>query len=788
MNAKKNDYDKIELLKGLDGVRRHVGMYLSGTGNDALMQALWEVIDNSKDEYLNGYGKRLFVKLWKDGSASVLDEGRGIPVSQHETENKSNLEVSLTQLHAGGKFNKEAYQYSGGTHGVGVSCTNATSDRFIVKVYRDGKEYSMAFEKGKVVEEISHTTSNHKTGTFIRFLPDYTIFKDATGFESEKIATRLKELAFLCSGLEINFCDEKTNINETSISHNGIADFVKYLYNGSLIADPIVFEENVNGIVVNVAFQWANDFSEEEINKCYTNTIYNSDGGTHATGFKASITRVLNSYIDQADLPKTLKVQLPGDPIREGLISVVSLRHPDPKYSSQIKSKLVSDDARVAVENVVSKNFMAYLEQNPNISKQIVNRCVNAWKAREAARKAREAVRKTVIDSGVGILPGKLADCTSKDPQESELFICEGASAGGCFSGDTKVLLSPNPANGGRISITFEELAKCNEIFYGLTIGNENECEKDCTRYCVKETILKNPRLTKTNAEVIRIVLENNTRFEIICTPDHLLMLPDGEYVEAKDSLGKKIKSFWSINPEVIKLEKLNERMDVYDLEVPETHNFALGNGIFVHNSMKGGRDRFFQAVLPLRGKILNVNKCEFQRMIKSEEIQNIITVLGVGIGKHIDISKLRYGKTLICVDADFDGAHIRTLLLTFFFRQMPQLIENGNIYVARPPLFKLTYRGVTHYLHDSVALEQFLKERKIDKKSVNIQRFKGLGEMNPEQLWETTMDPKTRIISKVSIDDVLEADSLFSVLMGDDVESRKTFICANSTYANFDV
>jgi DNA gyrase subunit B len=649
MKRKQTDY-KITTLEGLEAVRKTYGMYIGnvedGTGYHHM---LMEVLDNSVDEYLAGYCDKIVVTLHKDGSASVGDNGRGIPVYYMKEKRMTALEVVFCTLHAGGKFDKSNYKVSGGLHGVGVSVVNALSARLKVVVRRDGKEYSMSFEKGKKVEGITEQTAKGKaTGTFIRFGADLAVFKGVIKFDPAAVKRKLMELSFLCRGLSIEFVDEIRKKREVFGGENDMSGFIKYLSGGKLLTDPIVFTKNVdleNGtIVVDIAMQWASGNSDIEICKYFTNNIPNMDGGSHMSGFRSGLTRTVNSYISNSDLPKSLKISLSGDDIREGLISVVSIRHPDPKFNSQVKSKLVSEDARTAVESTMSDQLMRYLELNPPISKKIVTRCINAHKAREAARKARDAVRKSSLGS-IGFLPGKLADCQERDPELCELFIVEGDSAGG---------------------------------------------------------------------------------------------------------------------------------------------------------SAKQGRSRRFQAILPLRGKVLNIERCEFKTLMDNKELTNLITAIGAGIGRSFSPSNIRYGKIIIMTDSDVDGAHIRTLLLTFFFRQMPQLITNSNLFIAYPPLYRITYRGSKYYMQDDNDLKLFAKEHRLKReekkgalsyKGITLQRFKGLGEMNPTQLWETAMNPETRKMSKVVIDNYIEADKIFGILMGNDVGARREFIQNNSNLAkNIDI
>lgn len=627
------EYNEIEVLKGLEGVRKNLGMYLGNISDGAAYHhSMLEIISNSVDEFMSGFASKISVCLHKDGSASVEDNGRGIPVSYNTKEKASNLELALTKLHAGGKFDRKNYNTSGGLHGVGLSAVNGASARMRTTVWRDGKEYTMAFTKGKKSEELSEKPVRRKqTGTLIRFGLDPSLFKNVFDFDGPKVYAKLKELSYLCQGLVIEYTDEKNDIKETLASSQGLSDFVRDLASSSLLEDPIHIKA-LDGIGVDVALQWLADGSDETIDRYYTNNIPNLDGGSHMVGFKAGLTRTINSYISKSDLPKSLQVSLSGDDVREGLVAVISVKHPNPSYSSQTKDKLVSEDARTAVESAISDKLLEYLELNPKFAKKLVTRCVNAWKAREAAKKAREAVRKSNLDSGAMTLPGKLADCQEKDPALSEIFIVEGDSAGG---------------------------------------------------------------------------------------------------------------------------------------------------------SAKQGRSRKDQAILPLRGKVLNIERAEFKKMMENKELTSLIVALGTGIGRHFDLSKLRYHKVIIMTDSDVDGSHIRTLLLTFFFRQMPRLITEGHVYVAHPPLYRVDLRGKSHYIKDDLELKKFVEEKNLDRDKLKLSRFKGLGEMMPVQLWDTAMNPETRSMSQVRIENYVEADRIFGVLMGDDVESRREFIEKNSELAN---
>lgn len=641
VKKEENKYDSIEIFKGLQGIRRKPEMYLGSVeSGDALNHILWEGIDNAVDEVLNGHGDKIIVKLWKDGSASVEDFGRGVPCSMNKEEKKSNLELALTLLHAGGKFNNNAegggaYKYSSGTHGLGISCSNAVSEKFIAVVYRDGFKHTIEFRKGEKVGELEKEPyKGNRTGTIVRMYPDKTIFKNITEFEGDKIKSKLRELCFLCSNLSVQYINEKTKEDITFNKEDDISTFIKYLTNHNLTNEPIILKDTIDNIMIEIALSWVDNLEiEEEICKCYTNNIINIDGGTHLMGFRNGLTRTINNYIEASDLPKTMKIQLPGEPIREGMISIISLRHPDPKYASQTKMKLVSQDATQAVANVVSTHLQTYLEQNPVVAKRVVNRCVNAYKALLASRKAKEAYRKADVKSGI-LLPGKLADCQVHD-ETSELFIVEGQSAGG---------------------------------------------------------------------------------------------------------------------------------------------------------SCKMGRDRRMQAILPLKGKILNIEKADFKRMMASEELICLVSALGTNLGKNFEINKLRYNKIILMTDGDVDGSHLRALLLTFFFRQMPQLIQNGHLYIAQPPLFRIDLRGSTYYLKNEHALKEFIKEKKLNKNNIKLSRYKGLGEMACENLWTTTMCPESRTLLQVKIEDLVEADKIFTILMGDQVEPRREFIFANSDLAKLDV
>ncbi len=610
--------EQIEVLDDLEAVRRRPGMYIGGVGVRGLHHLLWEIIDNSIDEALAGYCDRIVVILHKDGSASVEDNGRGIPVEEHPVFKKSALEIVMTKLHAGGKFSKKAYKVSGGLHGVGLSVVNALSEWLEVWVKRNGKVYYQRYERGKPVTPLKVVGEAKDTGTKIRFKPDPEIF-EVTEFSYEIVAQRLKELAFLNKGIRITLIDERTGKREEFYSEGGIREFVALLNkNKPVLHDIIYFSGEKNGIMVEVALQFTD--TEFETLFAFANNIHTVEGGTHVAGFRAGLTRAINEY-GKKHIKKFKP--LSGADVREGLTAVISVKVPEPQFEGQTKTKLTNSEVKTVVESLTYSEVLRWLEEHPNEASKIIEKCLIAMRAREAAKRARELVRKK---SELSItLPGKLADCSSKNPEERELFIVEGESAGG---------------------------------------------------------------------------------------------------------------------------------------------------------SAKQARDRRFQAVLPIRGKIINVEKAGFLRALKNEEIKAIASAIGAGIGKDFDISKARYRRIIIMTDADVDGAHIRTLLLTFFYRYMRPLIEHGYLYIAQPPLYRVKKGKKTYYVYSDKELRRLLE--KIGD-GAEVQRFKGLGEMNPEQLWETTMDPNRRILIQVTIEDALRAEQLFSILMGEDVEARREFIIRHS-------
>ena len=622
------DASTIQVLEGLEAVRRRPGMYVGGTDVRALHHLIYEVVDNAIDEALAGACDRIEVIIHKDSSVSVIDNGRGIPVDIHPQTGKPALEVVMTTLHAGAKFGqKGGYKVSGGLHGVGVSAVNALSEWCEVEVRRDGHIYRQRYERGRPVtpvEKIGRTKKSTETGTRVTFKYDPTIFKKVD-YKFETLVQRLREMAFVTRGVWIRLLDERINREMNFYFEGGIVAFVQYLNRHRTPLHPVVYGHRViDNVEVEVALQYTDAYTESVYS--FANTIHTVDGGTHLTGMRTAITRTLNDYARKHGLLKENEPNLTGEDTREGLTAIVSIKHPDPQFESQTKVKLMNPEVQTYVQQVTSETLMEFLEQNPSYAKAIIQKCLLSARARAAARKARELViRKSALESMT--LPGKLADCSAKNRENTELFIVEGISAGG---------------------------------------------------------------------------------------------------------------------------------------------------------SAKQGRDRHFQAVLPLRGKILNVEKARLDKALSNKEIQALITALGTGIGEDFDLSKLRYNKIIIMSDADVDGSHIRTLLLTFFFRYMPKLIEEGHLYIAQPPLYRIEHKKKVWYAYSEEEKDQILKKLQKDGArdgQIRIQRYKGLGEMNSQQLWETTMNPDTRILIQVTLEDAAEADRVFDILMGPAVPPRRQFI-----------
>ena len=1063
LKAENNEYGAkdIQVMEGLSAVRKRPSMYIGDTSLRGLHHLVYEVVDNSIDEALAGFCSKINVIIHKDNSITVIDNGRGIPVDLHPKYNKPAVEMVLTMLHAGGKFDKKTYKVSGGLHGVGVSVVNALSIELIAEVKRNGKTYRQKYAQGKPVTGLEIVGESKETGTKITFIPDKEIFPERE-YHFDTLASRLRELAFLNKGIYISLSDERTDKKQEFQYEGGIVSFVEYLNQNKMPLHKIIyFHKEKNGVHAEIAMQYNNTYQDNIFS--FANNINTHEGGTHLIGFKTALTRTLNSYAEK----KHNDTRLSSEDVREGLAAVISIKVPEPQFEGQTKTKLGNSEVKGLVESIVNDALGVFLEENPSIARLIMEKGINAAKAREAAAKARELTRrKGALNSHS--LPGKLADCSERDPSKCELYFVEGDSAGGCFSGDTKVALTD-----GR-NLSFSELTEEHKQ------GKRNFCYTIKNDGSIGIEEITNPRITKRNAEVIKVILDNGE--EIVCTPNHKFMLRDGTYKEAfdlapddslmplrkqlsrlgsritikgyelvydnkgsrwifthmladrwniennvyaeakgphrhhidfnklnnnptnlarlakdehlelhremlpktlhseeakeksrklrrtksfrekmskrmkqpktkkilseqakeqwknpeykeymkkkflefyydnedyrmenikhlngiqKEYWGKeenrkmqseKVKRFFEENPEykellselaknqwdnpklkewrsektkeqwtpefrakrrkaydetyfrktlealhevykkfdsldieeynkkrrekkdksllkfdtfaerffggddsaaqeavmnynhnIISVSKLNQRIDVYDLEVPNTHNFALASGIFVHNSAKQGRNRNFQAILPLRGKILNVEKARLNKIFENEEISNMITALGTGIGEEFSIEKARYHKIIIMTDADVDGAHIRTLLLTFFYRHMAPLIQSGYIYIAQPPLYKVAKNKKTYYCYSDEELEKLFKE--IERENAVVQRYKGLGEMNPQQLWETTMNPANRTLMKVALEDAVEADKIFTILMGDQVQPRRKFIEDHAMeVANLDV
>ncbi len=631
----------IQVLEGLEAVRKRPAMYIGDIGEKGLHHLVYEVVDNSIDEALAGFCTHIEVIINEDNSITVRDNGRGIPTDFHEKEGKSALEVVLTVLHAGGKFDKGSYKVSGGLHGVGVSCVNALSTLLIAEIHRDGKIFRQTYSKGTPTSEVEIVGTCTDRGTIITFKPDASIFTHTTEYKYDILANRLRELAFLNKGIRLTLTDKRQKDEEGNFlcerfySEEGLKEFVRYLdaTRGEPITSIIYLDTEKNGVPVEVAMQYNDSFSENV--HSYVNNINTIEGGTHLTGFRRALTRTLKKYADDSGMLAKLKFDINGDDFREGLTAVVSVKVAEPQFEGQTKTKLGNDEVAAAVDQAMSAALAHYLEENPKDAKAIVQKVILAAQARHAARKAREAVQRKTPLSGVG-LPGKLADCTSRDRSIAEIFFVEGDSAGG---------------------------------------------------------------------------------------------------------------------------------------------------------TAKSGRDRNYQAIMPLRGKILNVEKAQEHKMWDNEEIKNMFTALGVTIGteedsKALNLEKLRYDKIIIMTDADVDGSHIATLMLTFFFRKMKELIENGHVYIATPPLYLVKKGKQERYCWTEKERDTITAEFG---KGAHVQRYKGLGEMNAHQLWETTMNPDTRILRQVNIENAAEADRIFSMLMGDDVPPRREFIEKNAHYANID-
>ncbi|WP_035063048.1 DNA topoisomerase (ATP-hydrolyzing) subunit B [Anoxybacillus ayderensis] len=629
------DESQIQVLEGLEAVRKRPGMYIGSTGSKGLHHLVWEIVDNSIDEALAGFCTEINVIVEEDNSITVIDNGRGIPVGIHEKMGRPAVEVIMTVLHAGGKFGGGGYKVSGGLHGVGASVVNALSEELEVYVHRDGQIHYQKYKRGVPCADLQVIGETDRTGTTVHFKPDPEIFTETTEYDYDTLAHRLRELAFLNKGIRITLEDRREEKRRNEYYYEGgISSYVKHLNRTkeTLHEEPIYIEGEKDGIQVEIALQYNDGYTSNIYS--FANNIHTHEGGTHELGFKTALTRIINDYGRKNNMFKEQDANLTGEDVREGLTAIISVKHPAPQFEGQTKTKLGNSDARTATESIFAEQFEKFLLENPSVAKKIVEKGILASRARLAAKRARELTRrKNALE--VSSLPGKLADCSSKDPSICELYVVEGDSAGG---------------------------------------------------------------------------------------------------------------------------------------------------------SAKQGRDRHFQAILPLRGKIINVEKSRLDKILSNNEVRAIITALGTGIGEDFDITKARYHKIIIMTDADVDGAHIRTLLLTFFYRYMREVIEQGYVYIAQPPLYKIQQGKRIEYAYSDRQLEEILARLPEQPKPI-IQRYKGLGEMNPEQLWETTMNPETRTLLKVSLQDAMEADETFEILMGDKVEPRRQFIEENAKYVkNLDI
>jgi len=783
--------DKIQVLEGLQAVRKRPSMYIGSTDARGLHHLVYEVVDNSIDEAMGGFCDRIDVTVNVDGSVTVADDGRGIPTGTIEKYGKPAVEVVMTHLHAGGKFDRKSYKVSGGLHGVGLSVVNSLSERLEVHVRREGKEWMMRCERGVVCSGLAEVGPTEETGTTMTFMPDREIFPDIN-FDDDTLAYRLRDLAFLNRNLVINFKDMRTGREEHFHYEGGINEFVTTLNKSKipLHERPIYIYAEREGMVIELSMQYTDAYNESIFT--FVNNINTIEGGTHLIGLRSALTRTMNDYARKNGFLKPSEEALSGDDVREGLTAILSIKVPEPQFEGQTKTRLGNSEVKGIVESTLNEKLFEFLEENPKVAEACIKRCILASQAREAARKARELTRRKGYLESTS-LPGKLADCSEKDPAKSELYLVEGNSAGGCLSGDTEIALVD-----GRI-LSLEQLVAEQEQ------GREHFCYTIRRDGKIGVELAINARITRRQADVVRVGLDNGE--SVVCTPDHPFMLRDGSYMIAerlmkgdslmplyrKDSrvkdpgiceryldndMRRATEAAIRHNHAVVSVERLKEEEDVYDIEVPGSHNFALAAGVFVHNSAKMGRNREFQAILPLRGKILNVERARMDKILKNQEIRNLITAMGTGIDEDFNIANARYHRVVLMTDADVDGAHIRTLLLTLFFRHMKPLIDSGYVYIAQPPLYRVAKGSREIYVYTEKERDEAIAELG---KGASVNRYKGLGEMNPKQLWETTMDPARRIMKQVSIEDAVRADELFTILMGDDVGPRREFIITHA-------
>jgi len=789
--------DQISSYDGLGAVRKTPGMYIGSTDIDGLHHLVYEVLDNSIDEAMGGYCDEISITIYEDGSILVEDNGRGIPVDDMDGEPAVNK--IMTELHIGGKFENDAYEQSGGLHGVGVSVVNALSDSLEVKIKRDGHLWSQSFDVGEPegIEKERSLDGDESTGTSIRFWPDGEIMEE-TEFQFETLNSRIRNLAYLNPGVEMQITDERTDIEENYRYDEGISAFVKHLNEARAPIHKEVLrfsgsEETDEGdsVEVEIAMQYTESTQSDGLISTFANNIKTTNGGSHETGFKTSLTRIINDYATRNNKFSDIEAdRLDGSFIREGLTAVISVRHTDPQFEGQTKRKLGNTEVRGIVSRVLKEQFSSYLNEHPNNAESIVDKAIESYEADKAAEQAKELTRRKTA-TGSSTLPGKLSDCSKgTSPEDAELFIVEGDSAGGCFTRDTEIATVSDG------SIRFDELVE----------GGNYRCYTMKDNGTITTEELKNPRVTKKDANLVKVKLSNGK--SVKCTPDHEFMTKEHDFCEAQNLNTGDVLSAADISNQssslrnrnemvqmmpqrvtftVDSIQKLDDKQDVYDVEVPKTHNFALKSGVFVHNSAKQGRNPEKQAVLPLRGKIINVEKSRnrLDKILEHDQIQNLVTALGTGLNDEFDLDDLRYETITIFTDADVDGAHIQTLLLTFLYRHMRPLIENGHVYIAQPPLYRIKDGANTYDVMTEDEKDKIVNE-KCDGNPTNIQRFKGLGEMNPQQLWDTTMNPENRVLSQVTIEDKDEAGRVINVLLGDKVKPRREFIKENAMDADF--
>ena len=772
--------DKLRLMEGVEHVRQVPAMYIGDTGLKGLHHLMFEIVDNSVDEILAGRASEIWVSLNPDQSIAVRDNGNGIPTGINKQTGLSGVELAMTKLNAGGKFGDGGYKVSGGLHGVGLSCVNFLSEWCEALVEQNGKIFKLRCERGKPKGKLKEIGLSDNHGTTLSWLADTEIFGEFT-YKPEIFEERIRNTCYLNREATIHFHDKLTGAEPVTYHYErGIYELVEHLNeNKTSIGNPIYINKTREDVQVEIALQYNDTYSETVLS--YANNVHTKEGGTHLSGFRTALTRVINQYARKSGAIKEKDINLSGDDVREGLVAVISVRLFKPQFEGQTKAKLGNSDVEGIVNSIMGEGLTQFLEENPAIGKRIVDKALTSQRARDAARKAADLIkRQSSLENSN--LPGKLADCTERDPKKCELFLVEGDSAGGCFLHSTQIRLASGEAK------TIQWLAE--DWDKGITHFGYATNEKGDVRV----VSLIEPRLTKRQAALVEVLLDNGE--QIRCTPDHLFRLRDGSYLAAASlKPAQALMSFPATGDDkeasdrrVLAVHPIDEVGDVYDITVDDYHNFALASGVFVHNSAKQGRDRRYQAILPLRGKIINTSKAALDKTLENNEVRSLITALGIGIKvdsdgddegestSKFDMSKLRYDRIIIMTDADVDGDHIRTLLLTFFFSYMQPLIEQGHVYIAQPPLYSIKSGKDTRlYARSEEERDRMVKELK--RKDVQVGRFKGLGEMNAQELFETTLDIETRSLARVTLEDANAAAEMFSILMSDKVEPRKQFI-----------